>query len=129
MIVVDTSALIAILTEEPEADAFRAVLYRSSASSIASVTLVEATQVASRDANNDPSASIDRILSSLEIDVVPVDRTIANLARQAFLAFGKGRHKAALNICDCFVYALAKSLDAPILFKGGDFSLTDAKIA
>lgn len=130
MIAIDTSVLIAILTEEPEADAFRAALLPSSATWITAVSLVEATMVASRDETIDPVAAINKVVASLEIEVIAVDRAMAELARQAFLTFGKGRgHAASLNFGDCFSYALAKALDAPLLFKGGDFARTDVKVA
>jgi ribonuclease VapC len=65
------------------------------------------------------------ILSRARIEIVPHDRKLAELAREAFLRFGKGRHPAGLNCGDCASYALAKSLNIPLLFKGGDFAMTD----
>ena len=75
------------------------------------------------------SRDVDDFIEDVGIKVVPFDRDQAEVAREAFRRFGKGRHRARLNFGDCFVYALSKTLDAPILFKGNDFSLTDLKRA
>jgi ribonuclease VapC len=71
------------------------------------------------------TSQVDRFLKALRISIVSVSLNQGNVARQAFIRFGKGRHSAALNIADCFTYALAKSRDLPLLFKGDDFSKTD----
>jgi ribonuclease VapC len=68
---------------------------------------------------------LDLFIAKARISLVPVDEEQADLARQAFRKFGKGRHPAGLNFGDCFSYALARSLDEPLLFKGNDFSQTD----
>ena len=73
----------------------------------------------------DPVAAFDNLIDKLGIEVVPVDREQALLAREAFRRFGKGRHKAGLNFGDCFAYALAKQTNRPLLYKGNDFSQTD----
>ena len=72
---------------------------------------------------------IDVLIEDVGMAIVPVDQAQATIAREAFRRFGKGRHRAALNFGDCFVYALAKTLDASVLFKGNDFALTDLKCA
>ncbi len=72
---------------------------------------------------------VDSLIDDVGISIVPFDPSQMKAAREAFRRFGKGRHKAALNLGDCFSYALAKTFDAPLLFKGNDFSLTDLKSA
>ncbi len=72
---------------------------------------------------------IDDFVEDVGVRIVPVDQAQARVAREAFRRFGKGRHRAGLNFGDCFVYALTKTVGAPILFKGNDFSLTDLKPA
>ena len=81
--------------------------------------------VAMRLRTPDPVAAFDNLIDKLGIEVVPVDREQALLAREAFRRFGKGRHKAGLNCGDCFAYALAKQTNEPLLYKGNDFSQTD----
>lgn len=130
MIVVDTSAMIALLNAEPEALAMEAALAADKDRCISAASLVETTMVASRWGDLAATAGIDALLAALEIEVAPFDVAQLALARQAFLKFGKGRgHPAQLNICDCFSYALAKSRDAPLLFKGKDFPHTDIAAA
>ena len=72
---------------------------------------------------------LDRVLQTAAIELRPVDELQARLAREAFLRFGKGRHPAGLNFGDCFSYALARTLDAPLLFVGDDFGQTDVRVA
>ena len=130
MIVVDTSAIIAILAREPEAEAIRRVLAASDATRISAATLVETTQIATRWGDHVATAGLDGFLAAFEMEIAPFDEAQSRLAREAFLAFGKGRgHPAQLNQMDCIAYALAKSLDAPLLFKGDDFTKTDIKSA
>ena len=73
-------------------------------------------------------AEIDLWLKKVEADIIPIDADLADLATQAWLAYGKGRHPAGLNFGDCFSYALAKRSDEPLLFKGEDFSKTDVRV-
>ncbi|MDX2236787.1 MAG: type II toxin-antitoxin system VapC family toxin [Hyphomonadaceae bacterium] len=130
MIVVDTSAVIAIMGEEREAERFRDILAHSEATQISAASVLEATQVASR--WGEPSAidAIDALIASFEIDIAPFDAAQLAIARAGFLKFGKGRgHPAQLNLGDCFAYALAKSRNAPLLFAGDDFSQTDIRSA
>lgn len=126
MIAVDTSALLAILWLEPEAaDCIRCISTASSCC-LSAVSLQEAaTVLAGRSGDARGWPALDELIARSEIDTVPHDRTLALIARDAFLRFGKGRHKAALNLGDCAAYALAKSRGVPLLFKGGDFTRTD----
>jgi ribonuclease VapC len=130
MIVIDTSAVIAVLTEEPEAEAFRRVLALSDDSRISAATLVEVAQVASRWGNAMAEAALDEFLATMQIAIEPFSDAHFRVAREAFLKFGKGRgHPAQLNQMDCISYALAKTLNAPLLFKGNDFPKTDIAAA
>ena len=81
--------------------------------------------VAMRLRTPNPVTAFDNLIDKLGIEIVPVDREQALLAREAFRRFGKGRHKAGLNFGDCFAYALAKQKNEPLLYKGNDFSQTD----
>lgn len=126
MIVADTSALIAILRLEHEADAFLDVIARAEACLLSAVSLQEASVVL---ASNFGTAAdwhdLDLYVARFRIDVIPHDAALAHLARDAFLRFGKGRHPAGLNLGDCASYALAKQRGAPLLYKGDDFARTD----
>jgi len=123
--VVDSSAIIAIIEGEPETAALVATLGRSSVSVCSMVTFVESFMVSTRRNADTPVSLHATLLADLGIESVPLDRHQGVLAAEAFLRFGKDRHPAKLNLGDCFSYALAKSLGAPLLYKGGDFGLTD----
>jgi ribonuclease VapC len=126
MIVADTSALIAILRDEPEAVEFTRVITESDRCLLISVSLMEASMVLAGPKGDETSwQELDDLIRWTDIQVVPQDLALANLARDAFLRFGKGRHPAALNMGDCACYALAKARNLPLLFKGSDFSRTD----
>ncbi len=130
MIVIDTSAVIAVLGSEHEAPEIEIALAADSDRRISAASLVECTQVASRWGEASSRAGLDRFLSTLDIRIEPFTAAHFHIAREAFLKFGKGRgHPAQLNQMDCISYALAKSLDAPLLFKGADFPHTDIKRA
>lgn len=127
--VVDTSALIAILSREPEAEDYRRRLDEASDRLISTATLLEASMVVlSR--HGDAGLGLLRSLMT-ELDLQPVAFTAdqAEAAVDAFRQFGKGRHPAGLNFGDCFAYALAKVMDRPLLFKGDDFARTDVVTA
>ncbi len=126
MIVVDSSALIAILRREPEADDFLRILAAAEQCLLSSVSLLEISMVlAGRTGDRSSWDNLDALLSRADVQVVPQDAELAEVARTAFLRFGKGRHPAALNLGDCASYALAKARSLPLLFKGGDFLKTD----
>lgn len=130
MIVIDTSALLAITNHEPERLRFLELLADADRRMISSVTLLEARIVLH---SRFGRAGIDRLnewLDAMRPEIVAFDLGQAETAFQAFAAFGKGVHaRARLNICDCIVYALAKDLNAPLLFKGDDFAATDIRSA
>jgi len=81
--------------------------------------------LAGREGDDTSWLGLDQLIARAGIEVVPQDRLLAEIAREAFLRFGKGRHPARLNMGDCAAYALARSRGLPLLFKGGDFSKTD----
>jgi ribonuclease VapC len=120
--IVDASALIAMLRGEPEAEIFRDKLLLSARNRMSPVNLVEARLVAERFG---AQSQLDTILRSTAIELSSVDEGQANAAFGAFLRYGKGRHPAALNLGDLFAYALAKVTGEPLLFKGNDFARTD----
>ncbi len=124
--IVDTSALIAVVRREPEADRFIDHLLAASEVRISAGTLIEMRIVAERDGG---SAELDVLLEAAAVEVVPVDARQVELAFDGFRRFGKGRHPAGLNFGDLFAYALARALDEPLLFKGGDFAQTDIEAA
>ena len=126
MIVVETSALIAILRREPEADDFLRIISFSGPCLVVSVSVMQASMVlAGRQGSDIAWLGLDQLILRAGIQVVPQDRVLVDIARDAFLRFGKGRHPAALNMGDCAAYALAKMRGLPLLFKGNDFSRTD----
>jgi ribonuclease VapC len=126
VIVVDTSALVAIMRHEPEEELFSRTVADASPCLLSAVSLHEASLVlAGRKRSDDGWRVLDALLEQATIEIVPFDTALAHLARDAFLRFGKGRHPVALNLCDCVSYALAKQRGAPLLYKGGDFARTD----
>jgi ribonuclease VapC len=130
MIAIDTSALIAIFRLEPEADAFLKAIVEAETRLISGLSVLETSMVMSGGAKDGAAfGPLDEFLTEAGIAIIPFDAEQAGLAREAFLRFGKGRHKAGLNLGDCASYALAKSGSAPLLFKGDDFSRTDIAIA
>lgn len=129
MIVVDTSALIAILLDEPERRTLIDVIVDYGDPCVSAATYLEASMVMEAYSGIHGGRDIDDLIEDVGIRIIPVDQAQARIAREAFRRFGKGRHRARLNFGDCFVYALAKALDAPLLFKGNDFVLTDVKHA
>ncbi len=127
--IVDSSAIIAILESEPEADAMQKALDRTPSRTISAVNYVETAIVI--DGRRDPvlSRGFDNFLFETRIRIESVTPEQARLAREAYRDFGKGWHHAGLNLGDCFSYALAKHKREPLLFKGGDFRKTDVDVA
>jgi ribonuclease VapC len=117
MIVIDTSALVAILNHEPERTAFFEII---------AVTYQEAGQVLLSRRGVNGLYDLDDFLAFIKAEIIPHDARLAHFAILAFQRYGKGIDpKARLNFCDCAAYALAKALNAPLLFKGNDFAATD----
>jgi ribonuclease VapC len=124
-IVVDTSAIIAILRDESEKDRFVDAILAASPRLMSAVSLQEAGMVvAGRFGDGAAWEALDALLARLEVEIVAHDEVLARVAREAFLRFGKGRHPAGLNFGDCAAYALAEANDLPLLFKGEDFGKT-----
>ena len=122
MIVVDTSALMAVVLDEAASQACDTSLIETPELSISAATLAEALIVASRRGVGEPMA---RLLDGLRLTVVPVTEAAARDAARAHDAWGKGVHPARLNFGDCFAYALAERLACPLLYIGEDFARTD----
>ncbi len=130
MIVVDSSALVAILRREPEADAFLWGIAEADGCLLSSVSLLETSLVlAGRQGDAGCWTELDALVAQAGIEVVPLDTTLTEIARSAFLRYGKGRHRAGLSLGDCAVYALASSRNLPLLSKGDDFPHTDLSAA
>jgi ribonuclease VapC len=129
-IAIDTSAFMALLLAEPEADAVLACLLRNQ-SAISAGTLIELNRVAALRLGAGAPGEVKALLETHRVEVVPVDERHVHLADEGNLRFGKGRSEppAVLNFGDLFAYALARQLDAPLLFKGDDFARTDVKPA
>jgi ribonuclease VapC len=127
--VIDSSAILAILQNEPERHAFNVAIAAADQRSLSAASLVELSIVISARNGADAQTDLDAFLITAQIEIISVDRGQAELARSAFTQFGAGRHRAALNFGDCFSYALAKWLDQPLLFKGDDFCHTDLLLA
>jgi ribonuclease VapC len=126
----DSSSLIAILRAEPEERHFTDAIIDADAACMSAVSLQESSMVP---VGQRGSASawrpLDELIERLSLEIVPHDADMSRIAREAFPQFGKGRHKAALNCADCASYALAKSRDLLLLFKGRDFAQTDLTAA
>jgi ribonuclease VapC len=125
LIVIDSSVLVAIITDEPERTEFIDLIVDHGGPSISASTYLETAMVLELRFGARVARELDVLIGDVGISVVPFDHAQAKIARDAFRKYGKGLHKAGLNFGDCFSYALAKALDAPLLFKGNDFSLTD----
>ncbi len=128
--IVDTSAVLAILRDEPDGDRYGRALAEAGETMISAATFVESAIVV--DANHDPvlSGRFDSLLAVAGVQVEPVTSRQAEIARQAYRDYGKGSgHPAGLNFGDCFAYALARVTGQPLLYKGGDFAQTDVEPA
>jgi ribonuclease VapC len=123
--VVDTSALLAILQDEPERRRFNEALESADSRLMSVATLVEISIIIESRYGAEGLRDLDLLLERAGIALAPVDVEQARVARAAYSRFGKRRHPAALNFGDCFSYALARVLGEPLLFKGDDFSRTD----
>lgn len=129
MIAVDSSALLAILLEEPEKVAFAETIVMADGARIGAPNYFEVSMVAESRRGRAGCRDLDQLASSLGLVVVPFDASHIEEAREAYRRFGKGRHRASLNFGDCCAYAIAKTLGLRLLFKGNDFPLTDIKPA
>lgn len=130
LVVVDTSAIVALLKSEPGWEALATRLHAASSRVLSVANWLELSLVvAGRHGDEATLDFLDRFLQTAGIEFRPVDEPQTRIAREAFLRFGKGRHPAGLNFGDCFSYALARILDAPLLFVGQDFLQTDVRVS
>jgi ribonuclease VapC len=128
-VILDSSAIIAILRAEPEAPDFARAIISAETRRVSAVSYVEAAVVIDSGKDAVASRRFDEFFRVSRVAVEAVTPRQAEIARQAYRDFGKGRHKAGLNFGDCFAYALAKETDEPLLFKGNDFRCTDVETA
>ena len=127
--IIDSSAVVAILSQEPDIDYFTGKIADAWPRRMSVASLLETTLVVEGRGGSSTSFDLDALLEQYEIELVPVDLEQAEAARIAWRRFGKGNHPARLNFGDCFSYALAKTTGEPLLFKGKDFSQTDIEPA
>lgn len=127
--VIDSSALMAILMNEPERMDFLGRIVADRMRFVSTVSHLECSILMFSRKGSPGVDQFDALLKRLDCDLVSADAEQAMVARQAFIRFGKGNHPAKLNLGDCFAYALAKYAGEPLLFKGNDFSQTDVMVA
>ena len=128
MIVIDTSALISILNHEPERTALYEAIAAADRRLVSAVTYQEAGHVLFAKRGVNGLYDLEDFLALIKAEIIPHDMQLAALSLEAFRRYGKGIDpKARLNFCDCAAYALAKAMNAPLLFKGNDFTATDVR--
>ena len=127
--IIDTSAILAILFEGAEADHFISAIAAASSRRMSTATLLETAIVLEGRSGFAAADELDAFLQRAQIELEPVTLEQTQTARQAWRRFGKGNHPAGLNFGDCFAYALSKATREPLLFKGRDFELTDIPAA
>ncbi len=128
--IIDASALIAILRDEDDSALYAEAILSASVCRISAASYVEISVVIDRSRDPVSSRRVDDLIERGQITIEPVTESQARIARAAYRDFGKGSgHPAALSFGDCFAYALAKELREPLLFKGNDFGQTDIKPA
>ncbi len=127
--VIDTSALVAILLREPDAEGYAKAMDDAPLRLLSAVTRVELSFVIEGRKGEAGRVDLERLLNDGDFEVVAVTPQQATIAIDAFRSYGKGRHPAGLNIGDCFSYALASATGHPLLFKGNDFVHTDIRSA
>ncbi|MCK5719676.1 MAG: type II toxin-antitoxin system VapC family toxin [Thiomargarita sp.] len=123
--VIDSSALIAILESEPEAEQLAETIEQDQVRLISAVSVVETTIVIENRRGDDGVKALNLLMDKIAIEIISVTAEHTTIACQAYRDFGKGKHSAKLNFGDCFSYAAAKLWDEPLLFKGNDFNKTD----
>ena len=123
--ILDSSALIAVIMDEPGAEELRAKISTATLAGIGAPTLVEAAMVLSRLLKTDPKPLLTELLAILDIEVIPFTEMHSHVAMDAFSRFGKGRLPAALNFGHCLTYAVASIAGRPLLYVGNDYAQTD----
>jgi ribonuclease VapC len=127
--VVDTSVLLAVLFGEPDAGSLLETLLAQPHLHLSIGSRLETSLVAEGSRFGAPVDAVDQLIAQLGLVVVPFDDAQLHWALRGWRLYGKGRHRAGLNLGDCFSYALAKALDRPLLFKGDDFIHTDVRLS
>lgn len=128
--IVDSSALAAILFDEPDADLYKRALAQESSAKISTATLVEIGIVIDQRSGIAGGRRLDQLVDAYQLQPVPLSSEQAAIARRAYREYGRrGKHPAKLNLGDCFSYALASATGEPLLFKGDDFRHTDVRPA
>ena len=127
--IVDSSAILAMLLEEQEGHLFDVAITKSPACRMSSASLLESSMILLSRRGPQGMPDLDRLIVRFQIEIVPFTESQARLARDAFNRYGKGRHPAKLNFGDCMAYALAKETGEELLFKGADFAQTDIAVA
>ena len=127
--IVDTSALLAVVLGEPDAEGFLSRMVRAESLAVSAASLAEALIVVEAKQGREAASDLSALLAELEAEVVGLDEAQAEVAASAWRRFGKGRHPAALNFGDVFSYSLATVRGEPLLFKGRDFAATDVSQA
>ena len=127
--IVDTSAILAVLFDEPDAERYARAIAGASRCRMSVASFLEAAIVLESRGGAAAGGELDLFLERAPIELAPVTYDHAQAARRAWRRFGKGNHPAGLNFGDCFAYALAEATREPLLFKGGDFPLTDVQTA
>jgi len=123
--IIDTSAVLAILYAEADAARFADAIAGAEYRAMSAANFLEAGIVVDKQLGPAAGRQLDALVARAEVEVSPVTKEQADIARQAYLDYGKGRHPARLNFGDCFAYALSKTANQPLLYKGDDFSQTD----
>lgn len=126
--VIDTSAIVAILLDEPEKQTFSRLIMTSPKRFMSAVSKLEAGMVATGRGGDVAASKLAQVLRELDVRYLPFDEEQADIARDAFARYGKGRHPAGLNFGDCAAYALSIAEAEPLLFKGTDFGATDVEV-
>ncbi|SRR5579862_829335 len=127
--VVDSSAVLAVMLDEPDQSIYLETMKRAKGLTMSAPTLFECRLVALRKSGVELETKLLSFIRDLNVRITAFDEPQAALAADAFRRYGKGRDRAALNFGDCFSYALAKTLGEPLLYKGGDFARTDVAAA
>lgn len=127
--ILDTSALLAALFDEPDADYFERAIANAATCRMSVANHLEAAMVIESRMGDEGGRQLDNFVETAEVELMPVTPEQARAARLAWRRYGKGNHPAGLNFGDCFAYALAEVSQEPLLFKGDDFSLTDIEPA
>ena len=127
--IVDSSAVLAILFDEPDSRRFASAIMEETPCRMSTATALESAIVLENRGGISAGSELDKLLRRASIELMPVNSEQFEVARAAWRLYGKGNHPASLNFGDCFSYALAKTAGEPLLFKGNDFSRTDIEAA